>query len=64
MFVPLAVWISAQPWFHLDEVWWISVATVWLQAAISYALMRQQFKRRLVDAPRPAAAVAPAPAET
>lgn len=55
MFVPLAVWVSAQPGFHLDQVWWISVATVWLQAAVSYAFMRQQFKRRLVDGPRPGA---------
>ena len=55
MFVPLAVWLAAQPEFQLDEVWWLSVSTVWLQATVSYLLMRQQFKRRLVDEPRPAA---------
>jgi len=55
MFVPLAIWVSGQPGFHLDQVWWISVATVWVQAAVSYALMRQQFNRRLVDGPRPGA---------
>jgi putative MATE family efflux protein len=67
VFVPLAVWLSSQPAFHLDEVWWLSVATVWMQAAVSYVLLRQQFKRRLVDAPRPTAgpvAPAPAPAES
>ena len=69
-FVPLAVWLSARPAFRLDEVWWLSVATVWLQGGVSYLLLRQQFKRRLVDAPRAAApppAVTPAaaaPAET
>ena len=64
-FVPLAVWLSSQPAFHLDEVWWLSVATVWLQAVVSYLLLRHQFKRRLVDSPRPAApSVAPAPAES
>jgi putative MATE family efflux protein len=64
-FVPLAVWLSSQPEFHLDEVWWLSVATVFLQAAVSYVFLRQQFRRRLVDGPRPAApAVAPAPAES
>jgi len=63
VFVPLAVWVAAQPEFHLDEVWWLSVSTVWLQATVSYLLMRQQFKRRLVDHPRPAAAVV-APAES
>ena len=63
VFVPLAVWVAAQPAFHLDEVWWLSVSTVWLQAGVSYLLMRQQFKRRLVDGPRPAAPIA-APAES
>jgi putative MATE family efflux protein len=63
VFVPLAVWLSAQPAFHLDEVWYLSVSTVWLQGVVSYLLMRQQFKRRLVDAPRPPAPVV-APAES
>ena len=64
VFVPLAVWLSAQPAFRLDEVWYLSVSTVWLQGVISYLLMRQQFKRRLVDAPRPAAPAVVAPAES
>ena len=65
VFVPLAVWLSSQPEFHLDEVWYLSVATVWLQAAVSFVLLRHQFKRRLVDAPRAATPpIAPAPAES
>jgi putative MATE family efflux protein len=63
VFVPLAVWMSQQPNFHLDQVWWLSVATVWLQAGVSYAFMRQQFRRRLVDAPRPGQPVVAAAAE-
>jgi Na+-driven multidrug efflux pump len=63
VFVPLAVWLAAQPAFSLDEVWWLSVSTVWLQAGVSYLLMRQQFKRRHVEGPRPAAPVV-APAES
>jgi len=59
VFVPFAVWLSAQPGFHLDEVWYLSVATVWLQATVSYLLMRQQFRRRLAAGPRQSA---PAPA--
>jgi Na+-driven multidrug efflux pump len=55
VFVPFAVWLSAQPAFHLDQVWWLSVATVWMQAGVSYVFLRQQFRRRLVDGPRPAA---------
>ncbi|HUQ52045.1 MAG TPA: MATE family efflux transporter [Gammaproteobacteria bacterium] len=63
VFVPGAVWLSAQPAFHLDEVWYLSVSTVWLQGIVSYLLMRHQFKRRLAEAPPPPAAVV-APAET
>jgi putative MATE family efflux protein len=55
VFVPLAVWLSVQPAFHLDTLWWVSVTTVWLQAGVSYLLLRREFKRRLVDGPRPAA---------
>jgi Na+-driven multidrug efflux pump len=54
-FVPLAVWLSLKPSFHLDQVWWLSVTTLWFQAGLSYLLLRQQFRRRLVDAPRPTA---------
>jgi putative MATE family efflux protein len=53
VFVPLAVWLAAQPSFHLDQVWWLSVATVWFQGAISYVLLRQQFRRRLVEGAKP-----------
>ena len=63
VFVPMAVWLAAQPGFHLDEVWYLSVATVWLQGTVSYLLMRQQFRRRLAarppqPMPEPAAAIA------
>lgn len=61
-FVPAAVWLSRQPGFHLDQVWWLSVTTVWLQAGVSYLLLRQQFQRKLVEAP-PAGAPLAAPAE-
>jgi Na+-driven multidrug efflux pump len=64
VFVPLAVWVSSQPNFHLDEVWWLSVATVCLQAVVSFVLLQHQFKRRLVDVPLPATPpIAPAPAK-
>ena len=63
VFVPLAVWLAAQPAFRLEEVWWLSVLTVWLQGGASYLLLRQQFRRRLVDAPRPVVPLA-APAES
>jgi putative MATE family efflux protein len=62
-FIPLVVWLSLQPSFHLDQVWWLSVTTLWFQAGLSYLLLRQQFKRRLIDGPRPAAQPVAAAAE-
>ena len=51
-FVPLAIWVSKQPGFHLEQLWFVSVAAVWIQAAASYLLLRHQFNRRLVDSLR------------
>jgi MATE family, multidrug efflux pump len=55
VFVPLAVWLSSQQRFDLQEVWYLSVGSVWLQGCVSYLLVRQQFKRRLPASPRSAA---------
>lgn len=59
LFVPLVVWLSMRPGFRLEHVWYASVSTVLLQAAISFALLRGQFRRRLAGLPR-SDAVAPA----
>jgi len=60
VFVPLAIWVSKQPGFQLERLWVLSVATLWLQAGVSYLLLRHQFSRRLVEAaPRAAGAGAP-----
>jgi len=48
-FVPPAIWLSSLPDFKLQHVWYLSLSTVLLQAAISYLLVRAQFKRRLVE---------------
>lgn len=61
VFVPLAFWLTRQPSFDLDEVWYLSVATVWLQAVVSYLLLRGQFKRRLTTPIRSAVAAAAGP---
>jgi putative MATE family efflux protein len=62
VFVPAAVWLSTQPGFQLERLWQVSVITVWIQAGVSYMLLRQQFKRRLVEAPRAAPGAVPAAA--
>lgn len=47
LFVPLAVWASYASGFQLDTVWYLSVATVLVQAVTSYLLLQRQFDRRL-----------------
>jgi len=49
-FVVPVVLLSRQPHFSLMEVWYLSVATVALQALISLALLVREFRRKL-DAP-------------
>jgi len=47
VFVPLAAWLSYQTEFSLAIVWYLSVATVLLQAVVSYVLLQKEFRRRL-----------------
>ncbi len=54
--VPL-VWLSLQPGFRIEQVWYLSVATVWFQLMVSVALVRWQMHRKLHFAP----AIAPGP---
>ncbi|MCU0627517.1 MAG: MATE family efflux transporter [Gemmatimonadaceae bacterium] len=58
--VPVLV-LARRPGFELHVVWYLAVATVYLQLAISLVLLRWQFARRLVftGEARPAAAPAP-----
>ncbi|MBL8300073.1 MAG: MATE family efflux transporter [Rhodanobacteraceae bacterium] len=46
-FVLPALWLSQQSGFQLWQLWWLSVATVALQAVLSYLLLRREFSRRL-----------------
>jgi putative MATE family efflux protein len=62
VFVPLAVWMSSQPSFHLEHLWYLSVATLWFQAGVSYLLLQHQFKRRLVEGPASGTSPVTAPA--
>jgi putative MATE family efflux protein len=50
-FVGPAIWLSRQPWFQIRHLWYMSVATVTLQALTSLVLIRQEFKRRLIAVP-------------
>jgi Na+-driven multidrug efflux pump len=42
-----AVWLSLQPWLRIDHVWYLSIASVWLQAGISAWLIRRVMRQRL-----------------
>jgi len=50
-FVLPAVWLSQLPHFTLMQVWYLSLATVTLQAVTSLALLRREFRRRLAAPP-------------
>jgi putative MATE family efflux protein len=46
-----ALFLSRQPGFQLVHLWYLSVVTVLLQAVLSVALLRSQFRVRLAFAP-------------
>ena len=48
-----ALWMARQDWFELRHLWWLSVATVALQAALCWWLLAARLPTQ-VAAPRPA----------
>jgi putative MATE family efflux protein len=42
-----ALWLSHQDGFRIEQVWYLSVTTVTLQAVLSWLLLRGQMRRRL-----------------
>ena len=54
--VPL-IWVSTQPWFRLEHLWFLSVGTVMLQTIVSFTLLQKQMRTRL-------GALTPAPVAT
>jgi Na+-driven multidrug efflux pump len=55
-FVLPVLWLSTQPDFAMIQVWYVSVASVALQAVFSLWLVRREFKLRLATAAVPAVA--------
>ena len=55
-YVGPALWLASQPWLKLEHLWFLSVATVTLQACTSLWLLRRQFRRRLQARAEPAPA--------
>lgn len=56
-FVLPVLWMSRQPHFAMIHVWYMSVASVAVQAAFSLWLVRREFRLRLIAAPQPIPAV-------
>ena len=55
-----AVLLSARPWFELRHLWYISVATVALQALVIWWLLEGEFRGRSQTAAAASPAEAPA----
>ena len=44
-----AIWVSTLPGFKIEHVWYLSIATVTLQAIVSVWLLRVEFTQRLLS---------------
>src|SRR5262249_231180 len=42
-----AIWLSTRPGFRIEHVWYLSIVTTTLQAALSLWLLRREFGKRL-----------------
>jgi hypothetical protein len=51
-----AMWLASLPHFQLIQLWYVSVASITLQAALSLWFVRGEFRRRLPAAPASVAA--------
>lgn len=47
VFCVLVVWLSLQPEFHIEQVWYVLIASIILQAVTNLWLLRTQFKTLL-----------------
>ena len=59
-----AIWLSTRPGFRIEQVWYLSIVSTTLQAALSVWLLRREFGKRLVSSTREVAPmqVGPEPA--
>jgi putative MATE family efflux protein len=55
-------WMARQPWFRMEHIFLLGVFTSWLQAAVSYTLLRAEMRRRLDFSPE-APRASPEPVE-
>lgn len=53
VFLPFAVYLKYQPGFSINQVWYVSIASVTVQAIVSYALVQRELRIRLQSASTP-----------
>jgi Na+-driven multidrug efflux pump len=46
-FILPAIWLARQPDFRLVELWYVSIASMTVQAVVSLLLVRSEFRRRM-----------------
>jgi Na+-driven multidrug efflux pump len=46
-FIIPAIWLSQQSDFQIEQLWYVSVTTVCIQACVSFYLLKKEFKKRL-----------------
>jgi putative MATE family efflux protein len=63
LFALPALLLSLRPGFQIRQVWYLSVTTVAIQAALLLVLLQREFRKRLAFEVEPQAAVGGAPAE-
>lgn len=51
IFIPIAVYLKYQPEFTINQVWYVSIASVSVQAVVSFLLVRHEFARRVTGEP-------------
>ena len=61
LFALPAYWLSQQPGFQMETVWYLSVASVLMQLFANVWLLHREFGRKLVFDPNEAPAITAAP---
>ena len=56
VFLPFAVYLKYQPGFSINQVWYVSILSVTVQAVVSYILVQREFRLRLGRTPSTLAA--------
>jgi putative MATE family efflux protein len=49
-FILPVLWLSSRPGFQLHHVWFVSLGSMFLQAVVSFTLLKREFSRKLVGA--------------